>query len=197
MRRLVIAIISILSITSCSEKTESMNYSEDIGNLKEDILGASILEHEQGIDVQTIKIKGIEYHYSMVSALDFVQRSGNTVASEDLEDLEKESVVIFEFTTDKATQSAFESAEMKLEKDDAIQYLMSGISNDFVIKQDGTEFKPAGCNYEGQIGEQNKIRVMFFMNGLDKNDPFTIEYYDQLFGKGLMKFTNSNQQILS
>ena len=197
MRGLLILTISILVLFSCKENKEQLSYQEDTGTIQGQPFGEASLEHATAKDIRTKRIEGVEYHYSLVDALDFVRRSGKTVAKEDMEELEKESVVIFEFTTDKATQSAFDSAEMKLGKDDAIQYLMSGISNDFVIKQDGSEYKPAGCNYEGQIGEQNKIRVMFFMNGLDKNTSFTIEYYDQLFGKGLMKFTNSNQQILS
>ncbi len=197
MRKLLILSALILTITSCSEERENLNYQEDVGLSQSEVYGEALLEHEIIEDSRTKKIADIEYHYSMVNALDFVQRSGNSVAEEDIAGLEKESVVIFEFRTDKETESAFDSNSLKMSKDDAIQYLMSGISDDFVVKQNGTEFKPAGCNYEGQIGERNKLRVMFFMNGLEKNDPFTIEYYDQLFGKGLMKFTNSNQQILS
>lgn len=197
MRKLLILATSILVLFSCSEKQEELSYQVDKGTNQSQALGEILLEHEIAEDIRTKKIEGVEYHYSVVNALDFIRRSGGHVDKEDIEGLEKESVVIFEFKTEKATQNAFESKEMKLGKDDAIQYLMSGISTDIVIKQNGKEFKPSGCNYEGQIGEQNELRFMFFINGLNTDNPFTIEYYDQLFGNGLMKFTNSNQQILS
>ncbi len=151
-------------------------------------------EDEQG---SVKNFESVSFVFKDVSALDYLSRIGNPPSEEDRLDLEKESVFMLELVGHKPSGSVFENSGMNLSEEEATKYLIGEIEKDFVIVQKDKKFKPLGVQYDGFIGTGQKIRVAFFMEGVNLNLPYTIEYYDRLFGKGLVKLTRKKTDIIS
>jgi hypothetical protein len=192
--------ISILFIFfGCTEeKTTEKNYI-----VKDD---GSIVYKSEGIELTLLKegergnvknFEGVSFVFKDVSALDYLSRTGNSPSAEDRKELANESVFMLELVGHKPSGSIFENAGMNISEDDATKYLIGEIEKDFVIIQKDKRFKPLGVQYDGKIGNGQKIRVAFFMEGVNLNLPYTIEYYDRLFGKGLVKLTRKKTDLIS
>lgn len=193
-----ILILCSLLLLGCKDdilSSENHQYKEDIGTNADNsqnlssIYSISSIKHKE--------IDGIDFSMNGISALDYIKRLGQKIADEDLDALKEESVFIVEFTNDDQYKNIFNSEKMLLDKDKAVQYLIGELQNDFKVKQEGVIVSINGLNYEGQIGTQNKIRVIFYAKGVDLNKPYTVEYYDRLFGKGLIKFKRTVNEIIS
>jgi hypothetical protein len=132
--------------------------------------------------------QGVIYRVRMIPALEFIARRGKPVAESDRGELSNTSVLLLELELSDVNKDIWESPQLKLEKDDARNYLVGAISNDLYISQNGLDITPTGVNFEGSSGAANKIRAVFFLEDIDINKPLTVSYYDQLFGAGLLKF---------
>lgn len=139
----------------------------------------------------------IIYRFKSISAIQYLKRIGAVIERDDIEDLKHESVLFLEFETGNGFKDIYESNSINYSQDEAIRYLIGEIQNDVIIEQNGKEFSPNGCQFEGKSGKENKIRVMFFFSGLNNSDEFSVQYYDRLFGKGLIKTKNSKTLQIS
>lgn len=166
----------------------------------------SIVYKSEGIELTLLKegergnvknFEGVSFVFKDVSALDYLSRAGKNPSSEDRKELANESVFMLELVGHKPSGSIFENAGMELSEDDATKYLIGEIEKDFVLIQNEKRFKPLGVQYDGKIGNGQKIRVAFFMEGVNLNLPYTIEYYDRLFGKGLVKLSRKKTDLIS
>lgn len=194
-----ISILILLVLVGCSEETTiEKNYI-----LKSD--GSKVYRTE-GIELTLLKkdeqgnvknFEGVSFVFKDIGALDYLSRTGNIPSAEDRMDLANESVFMLELVGHKPSGSIFENAGMTHTEDDATQYLIGEIEKDFTIIQNGKSFKSQGVQYDGKIGSDQKIRVAFFMKGVDLKLPYTIEYYDRLFGKGLVKLTRKKTDLIS
>jgi len=196
-----ILILCSLILLSCKDDVTSSGnnqyqYKEDLGANTNDghdlhnLITTSSIKHK--------KIDGIDFSVNGINAVDYIKRVGqNNIAEEDLDELKQETVFIVEFTDENEFKNIFDSEKILLDKDKAVQYLIGDLQNDFKVKQEGAIVSVNGLNYEGQVGTQNKIRVVFYAKGVDLNKPYTVEYYDRLFGKGLIKFKRTVNEIIS
>lgn len=142
-----------------------------------------------------INTKGIKYTFKEVTALDYLNRKGEKVAENDVEDLEKESVFMLEFKSKENAKSIKDSPLLQLSENELGQYLVGKVNDDFKIKQGGKTFTPSASLFEGIVG--NKIRVSFFLTDIDLSKKFEIEYYDRVFGGGIIKMIKVPNGLIS
>jgi hypothetical protein len=152
---------------------------------------------EKGESGNVKNFDGVSMVFKEVKALDYLKRTGDKVSEADKKDLLRESVFMLEFVGHKTSGSLFENDEILLSEDDATKYLIGDIANDFVVVQKGKKFNAQGVQYDGKIGAGQKIRVTFFLVGVDLNSPYNIEYTDRLFGKGKIKMTKTKNDLTS
>lgn len=137
---------------------------------------------------KTKKIDNINYRVDIVSALDFVTRSGDHVRAEDEKELANEQVVLLEIALDNELKKIWDDPAVKMTQEDAMNYLVDGIAADFSIEQNGKTISANGVNFEGRSGAVNKVKVQFFFAGVHPEKPMKVLFYDRLTGAGLIKF---------
>jgi hypothetical protein len=136
---------------------------------------------------------GVKYTIDLINAVDFVSRQGEKLELSERMELSRESVVILKIDLQNIKEtSVFESAKITMNKEDALQYLVGQISNDFSIEQNGESKSPTGVQYDAGISEPDNIKVFLFFNNINLNKPSSALYYDRLFGAGLMRFKINN-----
>lgn len=190
------------SLFACSEShlsdgTSVKEYKKEISSDKAKTDSHITLLKSTDVQQNTELINGVEYHIHYVSAWDYLERKRVVIDEADFDKLDDESVFMVEFSLEKSYSDILKSEKMELNPDEAIQYLIGDISNDFSVYQEGTLFKPNGVNYEGKTGPENRLRVAFYMKGIDLTKNFTVKYYDHLFGNGMIRFKNESNNILS
>ena len=159
--------------------------------------GVELTLLEKGEQGNVINFEGVSFVFKDISSLNYLKRIGKYPSREDELQLAKESVHMLELVGHKPSGSIFENSGIKRNQADAIKYLVGDIEKDFVIVQNEKRIKPLGVQYDGVIGTGQKIRVAFFMEGIDLSHPYTIEYYDRLFGKGLIKLSKNKTDLTS
>lgn len=189
-----------LTLLGCSDvaKTET-NHSADEGTTNSvsdrvELYGSSEPGGTSGMKQQ---LGEMTFHAHAVTALDYLFKKGESVQEGDYEALKDEAVVMVDFTAQNPHENIFLSEDMAYNRDDAIQYLIGDIQQDVKFIQGEKRLSANGVHYEGQVGPQNSFRVYFFVNGIDIEKEYQIEYYDQLFEKGLIKFKHTNTEIIS
>jgi len=191
-------LLVVLVLSACSEYIDSESSSSGSMINEFNAEGEKITSSQLAVaNSDEVILSGISYKVNGLSAFNYLQRKGEHIQSADLGELKKESVFMLEFESSKSTQNLFESEEMEMSKDDAVQYLVGDVLEDFTIKQNGKEFIPTGAFYEGQLGGQNRIRITFFAKGINLKQDYQIVYYDRLFGKGIVKIKKNAQEIIS
>lgn len=193
--------ISVLfSLFACSEEKTTVDKNYIIkadGSKVYKSEGIELTLLEEGEQGNVKNFDGVSFVFKDVSSLDYLSRTGNLPSAEDRKELADESVFMLELVGHKPSGSIFENAGMAVSEDEATKYLIGEIEKDFVIVQKGKRIKPLGVQYDGIVGTGQKIRVTFFMEGVNLNLPYTIEYYDRLFGKGLVKLTRKKTDLIS
>jgi hypothetical protein len=137
---------------------------------------------------KTKKIDNIHYRVNILSARDFITRSGDHVRAEDEKELANEQVVLLEIALDNELKKIWEDPAVQMSQEDAMNYLVGGIATDFTIEQNGKTFSANGVNFEGRSGAVNKVKVQFFFAGINSEKPMKVLFYDRLTGAGLIKF---------
>jgi hypothetical protein len=198
MKAVYICLIGLF-VLSCSEEVTTAHQTDSPGGeLSSTGVPLESVESPQTQSEPGTKIiSGIAYHVHALPALDYLTRKGESVDVGDMDDLSKETVFMLEYWDVKGKGSIFASPEMVLDKDKAIQYLVGDVQGDFTIRQGGKEFIPTGVFYEGQIGDERKLRVTFFARGLNPAKEYQVVYYDRLFGKGIIKLKKNSNEIIS
>lgn len=180
-------------ISACgSGSGDDMSASEmNVGNAK-NVEGYSSADVAGGTgDVHFAEAyRGVTYKMSCMSGLDFVLGKGENPGEKYREELERETVVFLEFTHNEQGKDLLELPQMQLSKDDAMSYLAGSISSDIKLMNGEDELSPEGVLFEGTTTGANKVRVIFFFGEVQKEEKIKLEYYDRLFGAGLIKLTN-------
>lgn len=135
-------------------------------------------------------INQVSYEVKYMTALEFLQRKGAQIEPADLEKLEKEQVVLFEIKSNDPNKGIWEDIRMKMSKEEAINYLGAGISNDFQITQNKKDILPNDVSFEGILGQKNRLRCVFFFTEVNLKKDFDIRFYDRLFEAGMMRFNS-------
>lgn len=191
MRRVSIIIMTVFAgstLISCSGISSSDEYSESMklsGNQSEENTVFAAAENSNERKVAETH-NDVRYKIDLLSAKDFIERKGERVAKSDVQKLKKESVLILEMHVNDRVKSALESSKMVMSKEDAVSYLMSGIIKDVTIGQKKETFKPYEVLYDGHLTGANKLRVFLFFQDVDLNKTSKIQFYDRLFGAGLI-----------
>src|SRR5690554_2605822 len=83
-----------------------------------------------------LKYKDVGYSVKFVPALDFLERKGTKVEKEDLPSLEKETVVMIEFTSlNQGKRSPFDLEQCIYDKSKAIEYFAFQLEKNIMITQ--------------------------------------------------------------
>lgn len=136
---------------------------------------------------------GIHYTVNLLNAVDFVARKGEKPDLKERLELSKESVAILKIDLrNQKETSVFESTKMTMNKEDALKYLIGQVATDFTIEQDGKSIAPTGVQYDSGVSEPDNIKLFFFFNQVNLNQPVSVLYYDRMFGSGLMRFNINN-----
>lgn len=197
MRQFIYIASICFTLYSCGEKDSN----NGVNAFKEDRINAQ--SSDFGLEQFEVKasnqktIGGISFGFSSLLANDYLSRIGKKVSADDEESLKKESVFMLVIATKSATKDILESEELTLDLDEATQYLIGKVTEDFVVLQHNKRIKPEGVQYDGKIGSGDKLRLTFFFKEVNLSETFTIEYYDRLFGKGLIKMKNTNNELIS
>ena len=134
------------------------------------------------------KFEEIHYNVGLVSAFEYIKRTGQRVNETDKNELKKESVAIFEMELSNGTKSILESKRNPLDQNQTIQYLIGDIIKDFSIQQESQEFYPNGHHFENSQSKKNRIKLFLFFKGVDLKKKMRFVYHDRLFGAGLLNF---------
>lgn len=187
-------ILLVVLLTACSETDDSKkNYlikPDGTKVYKTEGVELTLLEKDELGNVKNFE--DMSFVFKSVSSLDYLERSGEKVDDSDRKSLENESVFMIEFVGHKLSGSIFDQGENSLSEQDATKYLIGEIENDFVVIQNKKRIKPLGVQYDGKIGNSQKIRVTFLMEGVNLKKDHTIEYNDRLFGKGKVRLKQEN-----
>lgn len=141
-------------------------------------------------------VKGVDFRFKVISALDFLDRTGQRPSEEDMAQLESESVLIFEIEDTSELKTIFEHPALQRSKDDFIQYLSGAVMNDLKITQYGKEVSPNGVQFEGVMGaSSHKTRTLVFISGIDITKEYTIHYNDPLFDAGLIRINHKIKHL--
>jgi hypothetical protein len=196
--KLFINILILITLCACSEdQVAEKNYiikPDGTKVYRTEGVELTLLEKDEQGNVKNFE--GVSFVFKDVSALDYLDRVGEVPSSQDKIALADESVFMLEFVGHKFSGSIFENSEMAKPESEATQYLIGEIEKDFTIVQGGKRCVAQGVQYDGKIGSDQKIRVAFFLKGVDLALPYTIEYYDRLFGKGLVKLTKKKTDLI-
>lgn len=197
MRILIYISILLFTAQSCSDN-DSMDYSSEFKEDKRMQKGEDVPLEKFEIATTSTKTFGkLSFGFSSVSATNYLSRIGKSVKLEDAESLKKESVFMLVIGNKDATKDILESEQLTMDSQDAVQYLIGKVTEDFVVIQKDKRITPEGVQYDGKIGSGEKIRLTFFFKEINLEEPFTIEYYDRLFGKGIIKMKNTNNELIS
>lgn len=180
----------------CSEDKNSLVYKEDIGykGNTETLSQEVLLSHRHKKNHKIVG--GIKFQFKTISALNFIERTGQRVYEDEKHEINNESVIIFEISDTNSINNIFEHPKMVFSQDDAVQYLTCQLATDLKIVQGGKTFSPNGVQYEGVMGAtSNIIRVITFFKGIDLEKEYTIEYNDQLFDAGLVILKQNVKQL--
>ena len=196
--RFFICISLITVLLSCSSKERDKSYTYKKDGSRTSLNGGSELESGQLMNQKAANRKefgNLTFGFNEVTAINYVERTGNHISAEDKKELEDESVFMLEIETKEQSIDILTVAEISMNEDDATQYLIGKVLDDFSIQQDGIKILPEGVQYDGKIGSGDKIRLVFFVQGVNLGKEYTIEYYDRLFGKGLVKMKKNINAI--
>lgn len=175
--------------SACSEKDETFVAGNPItevpGKETENTLVSSPNSKTKQIDRN-------RYTVRVFSALDFLKKKGETPTPNDEQELKKEGIVLLEIEGSDERKDFFEQPEIQLSSEDAMQYLIGNISEDIALSQGSEELYPSGVNFERIPGMQHKIRIVFFFKGIETDKKMKIEYYDRIFGSGIINFGINN-----
>lgn len=188
-------VFTTVCFQSCKETPTSGSYVIKPDGTKEWVEEGGVtfdqVQTETSSNIETLG--KISFGFKEVSAVEYLERKGEVIAKSDLSELEKESVFMLEFNADvKQGKDFFDVQDLSMNQSSAVQYMIGEISNDFKVIQGENTFLPNGVQYEGKIGTTNKIRVTFFFGDVNLDQPYTIEYNDRLFSKGLIQM-NKNE----
>lgn len=133
------------------------------------------------------------FSFTTISGLEFLQHTGR--ANEvDEKSLREESVLILDFQLKQLTHNIL--AHSSMNQDDLVKYFIGSIKGDVSFKQNSKTLFPNGVHYEGKVGAEYKVKVYFFIRGLDLSSPYELIYNDKAFDKGQIQLTFNNPYIL-
>lgn len=133
--------------------------------------------------------KEVGYEVKPISAIDFLERKGESIDPKDMDHLKRESAFILDISSLSASKkSPFSLEQCALEKEKAIEYFAFNLEKEIWAKQDDKIFQPTGSHFERDFGLSNRLRIVFFFKDLDLNKPFEFLYQDQLFGAKELNF---------
>lgn len=201
MKRLAyIAFIAGYIFTGCSGDSTTNDSIEYYSESNDQTKGEALItsnNNASSVSRLTKTIGEVNYKVNALTAVDYLARKGEHIASSDYDNISKESVFMLEFSVDDLHKKILENESIQLSKDDAATYFVGDVQKDFTIIQSGHEYKPNGVMYEGTNGKQNTIRLTFFLKDIDVHRNYSVEYYDRLFGKGLVKLSSIKNEIIS
>lgn len=191
-------IVGCYLLGGCKEKTElsdDLKTVNDTSELTENIS----LEFVKKGDSKNLKrqaYKEVGYEIKTISAIEFLERNGENVSSEDIEELKKESVFILDITSlSKSTRSPFSLDQCTLDKEKAIEYFSFKLEDKIHIKQSGQSFRPTGSHFERDFGLSDRLRVVMFFKNVDLNESLEFIYQDYLFGAHELIFSFEQNKL--
>lgn len=142
--------------------------------------------------------KEVGYTIKYVSALDFLERKGTIVEKEDIPSLEKETVIMVEFTSlNRGKKSPFDLQQCRYEKSKAIEFLAFQMEKNIMISQRDSIYTPNGMHFERDFGISDRLRTVAFFKGFDPSQDFQVIFKDQLFGGGTLRFVFDKHKLSS
>lgn len=194
MLKSIYIIGAVVCLASCSSDKIDINAEQSV-----DAQIAGNVEKQTGSEAESESldylskvedIEGVQYSITAMSGLEFIEGKGEVVEASDIDALKKESVIFLEFTNNDPNKKLMEDENFTMQKDDAITYLASGIVADINIEQNEKMIQPNGVLYEKSVSGDHKIRVALFFTDVQMSEEFSFQYYDRLFGAGIVKLIN-------
>lgn len=199
MLRTIIIFNSIafsVALCSCEQDNSEMDkkLAFEESSTVTDIGGHNFIAEDQSRLEQVID--DIRYTTRAVSALDYLSHIGESPLENDHEALKSESVFIMELSTNNG-KSIKKSKELTLNDDELMKYLIGDIIKDFTVTQNEETYFANGTGFENSFGSDDKIRIMFYMKGIDLSKEYKVIFYDKILGKGMIRFSYMNSHLLS
>lgn len=183
----IFTLILLLSACSAAVDNKVSAASDAPGHESDEVAFA---ENAKSVSRKVIQQTG--YTARVISAIEFLERKGESIDAADKKDLEKEAVVLLELETPDKGKDFFESPAIGYTKEEGMQYLVGDIARDVTLFQGKNEFHASGTSFERSSGQQNKIRVILFFSGVNASEEMRINYYDRLLGAGIINFGINN-----
>jgi|GEM_PF-3492094 len=128
-----------------------------------------------------------------VSALKFIERTGQVVLEEDKESLKDESVFILEFKSLSAKErNPLNLPQCNLTFEEGIKHLSFDLENSITIEQGDSIFTANGSHFERDFSLSDRLRVIAFFKGINRNKEFNFSLNDEVFGGGKLNFRFAN-----
>lgn len=193
--KFIFFILILFLIYGCNENTSEMDtviLPDDYAVSNSDSSIKFLNEAKFPRNTGTKEFSDMLLNFNVISAQMFLEHTGR--AGDDIEELQDESVLILDYQLKNVSKDVLNYSSMS--SDDLVQYFIGTIKNDISFKQSSETIFPSGVHYEGKVGSEHKVKVYFFVNGLDLDTPYEIIYNDKVFDKGQIKLAFNNPYIL-
>lgn len=190
MIRLLMLIIGIFAIASCTHRTDVQVSERSVRSDSGKSTDESVQQiAEDRFSPEELTVHGIRYQVNCYSAADFLMKSGRKINASDAEALKKESVIQLTIADTATYKSVKEHPRLSLSEEEISSYLQQGILTDFTVIQGEEVLFPVGSQLESAGSTfKNTINLFLFFNDIDRTKELKIQYNDQLFGAGLIRF---------
>ncbi|MEX2482917.1 MAG: hypothetical protein WED10_00055 [Brumimicrobium sp.] len=186
-----VIIISCFFLGSCQEPDKSPEKLKSVAD-KGDLQKKREIEFIKGKESKYNKrkiYKEVGYEVKPISAIDFLERKGESIAPDDIEQLKKESVFILDISSlSTSKRTPFSLEQCTLDKETAIEHFAFNLEKEVQVKQGAKIFQPTGSHFERDFGVSDRLRVVFFFKDLSLNKSFEFIYIDRLFGAQELNF---------
>ncbi|PHR46618.1 MAG: hypothetical protein COA32_10775 [Fluviicola sp.] len=171
-------------LTSTEDKPENdQNFNEQEWILKDgEVLSKDIKKYGS-------LLVGIRH----VGALEFLEKSGRSVEESDKESLKDESVFIVEFKSLSAKErNPLNLPQCNLGFEEGVEHLAFELEKSIKIKQGDSIYTPNGSHFERDFSLSDRLRIITFFKGVNRNKEFNFLLNDELFGGGQLYFRFRN-----
>lgn len=133
--------------------------------------------------------------FNGMSSYEFLSRTREIIEEKDVQQLQRETTFIFEYTLKSKHKDILNSVK-SMNEDDLVQYIVGNFKDDINFHQGSKVIPVDAINYEGKVGANHQVKMYLFLVGLDLEKPYSMVYEDKIFEKGKIEIEFNNPHIL-
>lgn len=189
--------LSLVFISSCNgDKKEPVFYEEKVELNDQEGFREMKIEIIEDKTIKKNRYGDLSVSVRHISALEFIEKTGRKIDSIDIDALLQESVFIMDFKSlTQKHRNPLNLKQCNVSFEEGVKFMAFEIEKRLKIIQEDSVYHSNGVHFERDFSLSDRLRVVAFFKGVNREKEFTYFFDDKIFGGGVQEFNFSNFEM--